>query len=195
MPEPSDQQPVLVLMGVAGCGKSTVAGLLAGQLGWDFQEGDDLHPAQNVDKMASGQPLTDADRRPWLDAVASWIREHEFAGIPGVITCSALKREYRDRLRGPHVEFIHLTGSQDEIRNRLSARINHYMPPVLLESQLDCLEPAAADERVLTISVAARPAEISAEIIRRLGLHPEALSSALGAQAPGYSSAPPLDDF
>ena len=83
MPDPSDQQPVLVLMGVSGCGKSTVAGLLAGQLGWDFQEGDDLHSAENVEKMASGQPLTDDDRWPWLDAVASWIREHDFARHPG----------------------------------------------------------------------------------------------------------------
>ena len=84
MPDTSAQQPVLVIMGVAGCGKSTVAALLAGQLGWDFQEGDDLHSAENVEKMASGQPLTDDDRWPWLDAVASWIREHDFAGIPGI---------------------------------------------------------------------------------------------------------------
>src|SRR6476469_5186677 len=141
MPDTSDQQPVLVIMGVAGCGKSTVAALLAGQLGWDFQEGDDLHSADNVEKMASGQPLTDDDRRPWLDAVASWIREHDFAGIPGIVTCSALKRAYRDRLYGPHVVFVYLAGDHGEIRNRLSARINHYMPPALLESQLAWLEP------------------------------------------------------
>ena len=195
MPDPSDQQPVLVLMGVSGCGKSTVAGLLAGQLGWDFQEGDDLHSAENVEKMASGQPLTDDDRWPWLDAVASWIREHDFAGIPGIITCSALKRSYRDRLRGPHVVFVYLAGSGDEIRNRLSARMNHYMPSALLDSQLACLDPPAADERVITIGVAARPAEMATEIIRRLALRPEPFSSALGAAAPGYSSAPPLDDF
>ena len=87
MPDPSDQQPVLT-HGCLRLRKSTVAGLLAGQLGWDFQEGDDLHSAENVEKMASGQPLTDDDRWPWLDAVASWIREHDFAGIPGIITCS-----------------------------------------------------------------------------------------------------------
>ena len=126
----------------------SVAGLLAGQLGWDFQEGDDLHSAENVEKMASGQPLTDDDRWPWLDAVASWIREHDFAGIPGIVTCSALKRSYRDRLRGPHVVFVYLAGSRDEIRNRLSARMNHYMPSALLDSQLACLEPPTADERV-----------------------------------------------
>jgi gluconokinase len=195
MPDDSAQQPVLVIMGVAGCGKSTVAALLAGQLGWDFQEGDGLHSAENVEKMASGQPLTDDDRWPWLDAVASWIREHDYAGIPGIVTCSALKRTYRDRLRGPHVVFVYLAGARDEIRNRLSARINHYMPPALLESQLDCMEPPTADENVVTIGVAAQPAEISAEITRRLGLRPEPFSSALGAPAPGYSSAPPLDDL
>ncbi len=195
MTDASAQQPVLVIMGVTGCGKSTVAALLAGQLGWDFQEGDDLHSAENVEKMASGHALTDEDRRPWLDAVASWIREHNFAGIPGIVTCSALKRTYRDRLRGPHVVFVYLAGDHDAIRNRLSARINHYMPPALLESQLDCLEAPEADERVVTIGVAARPAEISADIIRRLGLRPEPFSSASGAPAPGYSSAPPLDEF
>ncbi|HYP95348.1 MAG TPA: gluconokinase, GntK/IdnK-type, partial [Mycobacterium sp.] len=149
---------------------------------------------ENVEKMASGQPLTDDDRWPWLDAVASWIREHDFAGIPGIVTCSALKRAYRDRLRGPRVVFVYLAGDHGEIRNRLSARINHYMPPALLESQLAWLEPPAADERAVTIGSAARPAEISAEIIRRLGLRPEPFSSALGARAPGYSSAPPLGD-
>lgn len=195
MPEFLNQQPVLVLMGVSGCGKSTVAGLLAGQLGWDFQEGDDLHSERNVEKMASGQPLTDDDRWPWLDAVAAWIREHDFAGIPGIVTCSALKRSYRDRLRGPHVVFVYLAGSSSDIRNRLSARMNHYMPSALLDSQLTCLEPPAPDERFITIAVAARPAEIAADIIQQLALHPEPFSSALGASAPGFSSAPPLDDF
>jgi hypothetical protein len=93
------------------------------------------------------------------------------------------------------VVFVYLAGARDEIRNRLSARINHYMPPALLESQLDCMEPPTADENVVTIGVAAQPAEISAEITRRLGLRPEPFSSALGAPAPGYSSAPPLDDL
>ncbi len=195
MPDPSDQQPVLVIMGVAGCGKSTVAAMLAGQLGWDFQEGDDLHPMENVAKMASGQPLTDDDRWPWLDEVGTWIHNQEFAGIPGIVTCSALKRAYRDRIRGPHVVFVYLAGSRDEIGNRLSARIDHFMPPALLESQLAALEPPEADERVLTIDVAAHPAEMAAEIIRRLSLRPEPFSSALGAPAPGYSSAPPLDDL
>jgi gluconokinase len=97
---------VLVLMGVSGSGKSTVAGLLAGRLSWDLEEGDDLHPAANVAKMAAGHPLTDEDRRPWLDRVAAWIRHRAEAGRPGIITCSALKRSYRDRLRAPGVVFV-----------------------------------------------------------------------------------------
>lgn len=101
----STQQPVLVIMGVSGSGKSTVAGILAGQLGWDLAEGDDLHPAANVAKMSAGIPLTDTDRWPWLDRVTEWITEHTAAGLPGIITCSALKRIYRDRMRGQHVIF------------------------------------------------------------------------------------------
>src|SRR4051794_31888644 len=95
--------PVLVLMGVSGCGKSTTAGVLAGRLGWDLEEGDDLHPAANIAKMAAGTPLDDMDRQPWLELVAGWIREHTEAGRPGIITCSALKRRYRDVLRGDGV--------------------------------------------------------------------------------------------
>ena len=94
----AQQQPVLVIMGVSGSGKSTVAAILAGHLGWDLQEGDDLHPGTNVDKMAAGIALTDDDRWPWLDRVADWIRDHTMAGVPGIITCSALKRVYRDRV-------------------------------------------------------------------------------------------------
>lgn len=124
----SVQQPVLVIMGVSGSGKSTVAGILAGQLGWDLEEGDDLHPAENVEKMASGIPLTDEDRWPWLDTIASWIIEHTMAGIPGIITCSALKKTYRDRLREKNVVFVHLSGSKEQIGRRLTARMDHYMP-------------------------------------------------------------------
>ena len=119
------EQPVLVIMGVSGSGKSTVAGILAGQLGWDLEEGDDLHPAENVAKMAAGQPLTDEDRWPWLDEVAAWITEHTAGGTPGIITCSALKRIYRDRMRGPNVVFVHLAGSKDEIGHRLPQRTLH----------------------------------------------------------------------
>lgn len=167
------QQPVLVVMGVSGTGKSTVAGLLAGRLNWDLQEGDDLHPAENVTKMASGIPLTDDDRWPWLDAVAGWIREHERAGRAGVITCSALKRSYRDRLRGPHVVFVHLVGSAELVGARLTGRVDHYMPPSLLRSQLDALETPGPDENVLTVDIGHRPAVEADEIVERLGLRPE----------------------
>ena len=167
---PVDAAPVLVVMGVSGTGKTTVATLLADRLGWDLAEGDDLHPAANVDKMAAGQPLTDEDRRPWLAAVAAWITEHTAAGRPGVITCSALRRTYRDRLRGDHVLFVHLTASRDQIEQRLTARRGHYMPATLLNSQIETLEAPGADENVLTIDVGRRPAEVVAEILRRLEL-------------------------
>jgi len=104
------QHPVLVIMGVSGSGKSTVAGLLAGRLGWDLAEGDDLHPESNVAKMHAGQPLTDEDRWPWLESIADWIRAHTAAGNPGVVTCSALKKRYRDVLRGEGVVFVFLEG-------------------------------------------------------------------------------------
>ena len=174
MTENSDrQQPVLVIMGVSGSGKSTFAGILAGQLGWDLEEGDDLHPAANVAKMASGQPLTDDDRWPWLDTVAAWITDHTTAGIPGIITCSALKRSYRDRMRGPNVVFVHLAGSKDQIGRRLAARSDHFMPPTLLDSQLTTLEPPGPDENTLVVDVGRRPAEEAADIIRRLDLVPQ----------------------
>jgi gluconokinase len=127
------QQPVLVVMGVSGAGKSTVAGILAGQLGWDLAEGDDLHPAANVAKMSARIPLTDEDRWPWLDRVAAWIRNHAASGVPGIITCSALKRSDRDKLSGNGVVFVHITGSKDIIGQRLTTRMDHYMPATLLD--------------------------------------------------------------
>jgi gluconokinase len=192
--EVGKQQPVLVIMGVSGSGKSTVAGILAGQLGWDLEEGDDLHPPVNVAKMASGEPLTDADRWPWLDRVASWIRKHTTAGIPGIITCSALKRVYRNRMRGPNVVFVHLVGSKDQIGQRLAARGEHFMPASLLESQFSTLEPPGPDENILVVDVGRKPADEAAEIIRRLNLKPRPGSTALGPTHPGSSSASPLGD-
>ncbi len=164
--------PVLVIMGVSGSGKSTVAGVLAGRLGWDLEEGDDLHPPANVAKMAAGQPLTDADRWPWLDRVAHWIAEHADAGRPGIITCSALKRSYRDRLRGPNVVFVHLDGSRDTLERRLNARLDHFMPSSLLDSQLSTLEPLGADESGVEIELGRRPADEADQIITELGLAP-----------------------
>lgn len=166
------QQPVLVIMGVSGSGKSTVAGLLSGKLGWDLAEGDDLHPAENVVKMQSGQPLTDADRWPWLDKIAAWIRAHTEAGIPGVITCSALKKRYRDVLRGENVVFVFLQGSKDSISDRLASRHGHFMPPALLESQFEALEEPAGDENHISLNVSASPLEEAEEIIKRLELEP-----------------------
>jgi gluconokinase len=189
------QQPVLVIMGVSGSGKSTVAGILAGQLGWDLEEGDDLHPAANVAKMHAGIPLTDEDRWPWLDSVAAWITEHTRAGIPGIITCSALKRIYRDRMRGDNVVFVHLAGNKDTIERRLNARLNHYMPPTLLDSQINTLEPPGPDENTLVVDLGRKPAEEAAEIIERLGRHAETGSSTLGSSHPGTSSAPPIGDL
>lgn len=164
------QHPVLVIMGVSGSGKSTVAGLLAGRLGWDLAEGDDLHPESNVAKMHSGQPLTDEDRWPWLERIAEWIRDHTDSGRPGVVTCSALKKRYRDVLRGEGVTFVFLEGSKDRISDRLASRHGHFMPPALLDSQFDALEKPAADENAVTLSVGATPAEEAQEIIDRLHL-------------------------
>jgi gluconokinase/shikimate kinase len=166
-------QPVLVLMGVSGCGKSTLAGVLAGRLGWDLAEGDDLHPPENVAKMAAGHPLTDADRWPWLDRVASWIRERTDVGRPGIISCSALKRSYRDVLRGDLVRFVYLRGSRDVIAGRLANRHGHYMPSSLLDSQFAALEPPAPDENAVVVDVGAPPSEQADELIATLRLRTE----------------------
>ncbi len=160
-------------MGVSGCGKSTVAGVLAGRLGWDFGEGDDLHPPANVAKMAAGHPLTDDDRWPWLERVAQWIREHTDAGRPGIITCSALKRSYRDILRGDHVVFVYLHGTREQIAKRLAARHGHYMPPELLDSQFATLEVPGDDEHALAINIGPPPDVLADEIMERLGLEPQ----------------------
>jgi gluconokinase/shikimate kinase len=164
------QQPVLVIMGVSGSGKSTVAGVVSGRLGWDLAEGDDLHSAANVAKMQSGQPLTDDDRWPWLETIADWIRQHTESGTPGVITCSALKKRYRDILRGDNVVFVFLQGSKDNISGRLASRHGHYMPPALLESQFEALEEPTEDENYISLCVSETPAEEAQEIIERLNL-------------------------
>ncbi|MCE4267995.1 gluconokinase [Rhodococcus globerulus] len=164
----AQKNPVLVVMGVSGSGKSTVGGMIAGAMGWDLQEGDDLHPQANIEKMATGHPLNDDDRWPWLDKIAQWITQHADAGQPGIVTCSALKRSYRDILRGENVVFIHLAGSRDQIGQRLTARLDHYMPPSLLDSQISTLEPIDPDEQAIIIDVGGSPVEIVEEILRRL---------------------------
>jgi carbohydrate kinase (thermoresistant glucokinase family) len=156
-------------MGVSGAGKTTIARALAARLGWDFADGDGFHPQANIDKMAAGQPLTDDDRWPWLRSVADWIRDHTDAGRDAVIACSALKRSYRDVLRGPGVVFVLLAGDRDTIAERLRARHGHFMPIALLDSQLATLEPPASDECAITVDVAASPSEIVDEILAQLG--------------------------
>lgn len=161
---------VLVVMGVSGSGKSTVAALLARRLGWDLQEGDELHPQANVEKMSAGIPLTDDDRWPWLRLVAEWIDAHRAEGAHGVITCSALKRAYRDLLARPDVEFVHLTVDPDVIAGRMEHRSGHFMPTSLLDSQLATLEPLQPDERGIVVSAAESPEAEVDSIIARLGL-------------------------
>jgi gluconokinase len=166
--------PVLVVMGVAGCGKSTLASLLAQRLGWPLQEGDALHPQANVDKMAAGQPLDDADRWPWLHLIAAWIDARVAAGEPGIVTCSALKRTYRDLLRREGVRFVHLTGSRELLEWRMQVRSGHFMPPSLLDSQLATLEAPGADEHAITIDIALPPDAQIAAVLAWLGIDDDA---------------------
>lgn len=141
----------LVVIGVSGSGKSTVGAALAQRLGVPFEDADHLHPSANIAKMASGQPLTDGDRHPWLDTVGEWLATHP----GGVMSCSALKRAYRDRLRRwcPSVYFLHLRGQPELIARRLAARPGHFMPATLLHAQLDTLEPLGADEPGVVIDI------------------------------------------
>ena len=163
---------VLVVMGVSGCGKSTVAGLLSARLGWSFMEGDSLHPDVNIAKMESGQPLTDEDRWPWLDEVADWIEGQHAAGEDGLITCSALKRSYRDVLnrRGEGVVFVYLAGKRRTLEERMRARVGHFMPPGMLASQLETLEEPRPDEPSIRVPIEQSSAEIAEQVMRELGL-------------------------
>lgn len=141
----------LVIMGVSGCGKSSVGQALSGRLGIPYHDGDDLHPAANVEKMRAGHPLTDADRWPWLDRVASLLATQS----PAIVGCSALRHAYRDRLRagaGGPLRFVHLSGSRELIAGRMAQRSGHYMPASLLDSQFAALEAPGPDE-ALTIDI------------------------------------------
>ena len=171
----ADDPDVVVVMGVSGCGKSTVAKGLSEALGWEFAEGDEFHPDTNVAKMRRGTPLTDEDRWPWLESIGRWISGKERAGESAVVTCSALRRAYRDLLREgrPHVRFLHVTAQPDVLFDRLQERPGHYMPASLLTSQLATLEPLADDEPGVTITNGGDAAQVLDRALVALGRRPE----------------------
>jgi len=145
--------PLVVVMGVAGSGKTTVGVHLAKRLGVEYGEADDFHPQRNIEKMRSGHALDDEDRRPWLDAIGTWLAAHDATGA--VATCSALKRDYRDRLRAaaPEMVFLHLYGDQQLLAERMTGRTGHFMPTSLLASQLATLEPLQPDEAGIAVDI------------------------------------------
>ena len=149
----------LVVMGVSGSGKTTLAAMLAGKLGWPYRDADDMHPIANVEKMRAGRPLDDADRAPWLAAIAAWIDAERAAGGHAIIACSALKRAYRDVLIGPRrdVGLIFLDGSRELIHARMAARAGHYMPAALLDSQISTLEAPTPEEGAIRLSIESAP--------------------------------------
>jgi carbohydrate kinase (thermoresistant glucokinase family) len=165
---------IAVVMGVSGSGKTTVAIRLAEALHCQFREGDDFHPPSNVEKMRGGMPLTDADRLPWLRKIAAQIDDWRSRGESGVLTCSALKRAYRDIIIGDRkdVTLVYLRGSRELIHQRMMARHKHFMPVVLLDSQFATLEEPDPDEIPIVADVSGSPAEIVAEILRQLEGHP-----------------------
>jgi carbohydrate kinase (thermoresistant glucokinase family) len=163
---------IVLVAGASGSGKTTAGALLAGRLGWPFEDGDDLHPAANVAKMHAGVPLTDEDRRPWLAAVMAWLDSRIAAGGQGVIACSALKRRYRDQLRQgrPELRIVFLEADRATLAARLASRHGHFFQPGLLDSQLADAEAPLPSEPALVVR-AGRPAEVVVkEIISRLGL-------------------------
>jgi gluconokinase len=165
------QLAAIVVMGVSGSGKSTVGRILAARLSCPFRDADSFHPQANIEKMSRGEPLTDDDRWPWLQAIAAWIAEHRAAGTTCVVTCSALKRVYRDIVtnkQSADVRLVYLKGDFDLIAARLAARKGHFMPPALLQSQFGALEEPDVDEDAVTVSIDATPEEIAARVMRRL---------------------------
>lgn len=173
MPETTRATPcALIVMGVSGSGKSTIADQLAKQIGWSYEDGDKFHPASNVAKMKAGHPLTDEDRWPWLRAIAAEIDRVCQAGEHVVIACSALKRVYRDILvHGRNdVRIVYLNGAQQLIADRLAKRKGHFMPPDLLPSQFRTLEPPGDDEDPVTASIDASVEAIVGDIVHQLGI-------------------------
>ncbi|PUB25008.1 gluconate kinase (SKI family) [Promicromonospora sp. AC04] len=166
----TDRRPrAIVVMGVAGSGKTTVAALLAGRLGASFAEGDDFHSPANVAKMAAGHPLDDEDRWPWLRGIRDWFAKELNEGRSAVVPCSALRHSYRDLLEtAGDVRFVHLTGSYDLLRERIQGRAGHFMKPEMLDSQLAALEPLEDDEPGFAVDITPRPDQIVDEILHRL---------------------------
>jgi carbohydrate kinase (thermoresistant glucokinase family) len=160
-----------VIKGVSGVGKTTISRELAARLGWSFEEGDALHPSANVAKMQAGIPLTNADRQPWLKRVAAWIDHQRAMKQPGIITCSALKRAYREIIIGdrPEVRLIYLRAGCDLIAEHMAGRHGHFMPARLLQSQIDTLEEPDPSEDPLTIDLGPPVEQLADEIIHLLG--------------------------
>ncbi len=161
---------IVVAMGVCGSGKTSVGKVIASRMNWPFIEGDDLHPPANKAKMASGVPLTDEDRWPWLDRIADRMRAIDKAGGSAVVACSALRQAYRDRLRGSGADlrFLHLTGDASLIRQRMESRSDHFMPADLLDSQLATLEPAGSDESIYEVDISGNVDDLAEAAIRSL---------------------------
>ena len=163
---------VIVVMGVASSGKTSLGERLAERLGWPFRDADSFHPPENVAKMSSGTPLTDEDRKPWLAAIAAWIDDLRTNGGNGIVTCSALKRAYREVIVGdrPDVTLVYLRGSRELVGERMAARQHHFMPPALLDSQFATLEEPGADEKPLVVQVEASKEAIVEQVVRELRL-------------------------
>lgn len=163
---------VIVVMGVASSGKTSLGERLAEHLAWPFRDADSFHPPENVAKMAGGTPLNDEDRKPWLAAIAAWIDELRSSGKNGIVTCSALKRAYRRVIIGdrPDVALVYLKGSRELIGARMAARQHHFMPPALLDSQFAALEEPGEDERPLVMPVELPKDEILRAVLTKLGL-------------------------
>ena len=170
MQAPAAAPIVVVMMGVSGVGKTTIGTLLAERLGWGYAEGDSYHPPANVEKMRAGTPLDDTDREPWLAAIAADIDRWRAAGQGMVVSCSALKRHYRDVLIGgrPDVRLVRLAGNEALIRARIEKRTDHYMPPSLLTSQIATLEPPVPEEDAISVDVVRPPGDCVAHILSAL---------------------------
>ncbi|MEU8308649.1 gluconokinase, GntK/IdnK-type [Actinomadura sp. NPDC048955] len=172
---PNPTEPLVILVaGVSGSGKTTIGTLLAERLGWEYAEADAFHSEANVAKMRAGHPLTDEDRLPWLRAIAAWIADRLATGRPGVVTCSALKRGYRDMLLDGHedVRLVLLDGDRDTIAARMRSRKGHFFKADLLDSQFADLEPPAPDENIITAPITGTPEETVTHILKALALTP-----------------------